>query len=127
MVGFNKTGIDSDRLVIVLDGTLVLPKIVIRKTPVVVGLSIARVQPDRLIIVLDRTLVLPKISICNTPVVVGLSIARVETDRLIKMWDRLAVPPGVEEIRASIVRFNRGVTPRLRPALSGKRKTEYDR
>ena len=63
----SQSRIDGNRLIVVLNRTLVLPKTVIGITPVVVGFSIARVDSDRLVVVLDRTLVLPKIVIAQYP------------------------------------------------------------
>ena len=66
--------VETNRLVIVLVRTLVLPKILIGNTPVVVGIRIPRVETNCLVAVLDRSLILPKTAIGNTPVVVGIRI-----------------------------------------------------
>ena len=89
VVGFGIIRFQSDCLVIVLDGQLILTEVIISKPPVIISIGIIRFQAYGLIIVFKCQLVLAEFSVSISSVVIGIGIIRTYTDCRIAMINSL--------------------------------------
>src|SRR5258708_15032805 len=88
-----RTGIETNRLVIVAGRASVLVLFLVSFGAVDEGLDVVGIEPDRLIKIFDREVVFALLPVSYTAVVEGLGVIWIELDRLIEILNGVVVVP----------------------------------